>query len=172
MFEDGEGRRRPLNWIIERFQQEGATSPEKAMTVQELGLPPRFEKAVRFEKVMHWGFGPSDIFVEVNGKYYLDEGRLKQIQEERARAGFGSAGGGGSNSERPASWFGHFAILLVLPISLIIVAVMLFYFISFSGEFFSGEIPVVLLIVFVGLFVARLLFRRASRKYWRDRWMP
>jgi hypothetical protein len=136
-----------------------------AMTVQELGLPRRFEYA------MHWGLGQSGIFVEVNGKYYLDEERLRQTQEERAQAGSGSGGGGDWNRERPRSWFRYFGILLMLPIGLIFVAVLLFYFVSLNGEFFPGEIPAILLIVFIGLFVARLLFLRLNRKYWRERWM-
>ena len=51
------------------------------MTIQELGLPPRFEEA------MHRRLGQSDIFVEVNGKYYLSEERLKQIEQMRAARG-------------------------------------------------------------------------------------
>jgi hypothetical protein len=165
MFGDPEGRRRPLYWIIERFRQKGATSPEEAMTIQELGLPSRFEEA------MHRRLGQSGIFVEVNGRYYLDEERLKQVQEERAKGGLGSGGGGGWGGERPSSWLRVFGILLMLPIGLIIVAVLLFYFISLRGEYFPGELLVILLIVFIGLFVARLLFWRESRKYWRERWM-
>jgi hypothetical protein len=73
--------RRRLHEIIERFRQKGATSPEKAMTPQELGLPPRFEEA------MHRRLGQLGIFVEINGKYYLNEERLEQIQEQRAKVG-------------------------------------------------------------------------------------
>jgi len=59
------------------FRTKGATSPEKAMTAQELGLPPRFEEAMRRR------LGATGIFVEVRGKYYLDEARLKQVEEMR-----------------------------------------------------------------------------------------
>jgi hypothetical protein len=45
------------------------------MTAQELGLPPSFEEAMKRR------LGRSGIFVEVNGKYYLSEERLKQIEE-------------------------------------------------------------------------------------------
>jgi len=44
------------------------------MTVEELSLPPRFEVAMKIV----WGC--SGRFVEVNGKYYLSEERLKQIR--------------------------------------------------------------------------------------------
>ncbi len=64
-----------LTQAIEKFRQKGATTPEKALTVQELGLPPRFEEA------MHRRLGKSGVFVEVNGKYYLSEERLKEAQE-------------------------------------------------------------------------------------------
>ena len=42
-------------------------SPDRAMTRQELNLPPRFEEAMKRR------LGKSGIFVEVNGKYYLSE---------------------------------------------------------------------------------------------------
>ena len=86
MFRNREGMRRRLYEIIETFRQKGATSPEKAMTIQELGLPPRFEEA------MHRRLGQLGIFVEVNGKYYLSEERLKQIQEQRQKIRSNGAG--------------------------------------------------------------------------------
>ena len=46
------------------------------MTGQELGLPPRFEEAINRR------LGKSGIFVEVKGKYYLSEERLKQVKEQ------------------------------------------------------------------------------------------
>jgi Flp pilus assembly protein TadB len=88
MFRNREERRRRLYEVIERFRQKGATSPEKAMTIQELGLPPRFEDA------MHRRLGQLGVFVEVNGKYYLSEERLKQIQDQRQKARSNGAGGG------------------------------------------------------------------------------
>jgi hypothetical protein len=59
--------RRWLQETIERFRQKDAKSPEKAMSSQELGLPHRFEKAMR-RRLDQLG-----VFVEVNGKYYLNE---------------------------------------------------------------------------------------------------
>jgi hypothetical protein len=133
------------------------------MTIQELGLPPRFEEA------MHRRLGQLGIFVEANGKYYLNEERLKQIQEQRAKAGSGSGEGSGWNRERPPTWFRYVGILLMLPIG-IIIAVVLFYFFAFGGEYFPGEFLIILLIVLLGVFVARLLFWRSRRKYWREHW--
>jgi len=80
------GRQRFRQWfddIVEKFRQKGAVSPEKAMTIEELGLPPRFEEAMKRR------LGRLGVFVEVNGKYYLSEERLKQIQEMRAAGGTG-----------------------------------------------------------------------------------
>ncbi len=72
--------------VVEKFRQNGATSPDRAMTAQELGLPPGFQQA------MTRRLGRSGIFVEVNGKYYLSEERWKQVEALRGRraAAYGS----------------------------------------------------------------------------------
>ena len=161
MFRDREEMRRRLHEMIERFRQKGATSPEKAMTVQELGLPPRFEEA------MHRRLGQSGIFVEVNGKYYLNEERLKQIQEQRAKTASGTGGGSDWGRTGPSSWSRVVGTLLMLPIG-IIIALVLFYFVAFKGWFFPGEFLVILLIIFLALAVARILFWRSRRRYWHE----
>ncbi len=80
MFRQREEIRRRLYEVVEKFRQKGATSPEKAMTIEELGLPPRFEEA------MERRLGRLGIFIEINGKYYLSEDRLKQLEERRIRS--------------------------------------------------------------------------------------
>ena len=60
--------------IIEKFRQKGALSPEKAMTAEELGLPKEFKERMKRR------LGQLGIFVEVNGKYYLSEERLKEVK--------------------------------------------------------------------------------------------
>jgi hypothetical protein len=67
--------------MVDRFRQKGAMSPDKAMTVEELGLPPGFEYA------MDRHLGKLGVFVEVDGKYYLSERRLEEIQKGGFRAG-------------------------------------------------------------------------------------
>ncbi len=73
-------RRRPIareraRHVIEAFRQHGATSPEKAMTSKELGLP------ARFDEFMDRRGGRAGIIVEVSeGKYYLDEAKLGQAR--------------------------------------------------------------------------------------------
>jgi hypothetical protein len=75
MFRRREEIRKQLTELIAKFKEKGAITPEKALTSEELGLPPRFEEA------MHRRLGRTGIFVEVNGKYYLSEERLKEVQE-------------------------------------------------------------------------------------------
>jgi hypothetical protein len=79
-------RERIQKWfydIVEKFRQKGALSPDKTMTPEELGLPPRFEESMKRR------LGRLGVFVEVNGKYYLSEERLKQIEEMRSTRGRG-----------------------------------------------------------------------------------
>jgi hypothetical protein len=75
MFRRREEVRKWLYEVVVKFRQRGATSPDKAMTAEELGLPPIFKEAVKRH------LGRLGIFVEVNGKYYLSEERLKQMEE-------------------------------------------------------------------------------------------
>jgi hypothetical protein len=133
------------------------------MTIQELGLPPRFEEA------MHRRLGRSGIFVEINGKYYLNEERLKQIEEQRAKNGLGSSGADGWNRAGPPSWYRFVGIFLMLPIG-IILALVLFYFVAFRGGYFPEEFLIILLVIFLVLFVVRMLFWSSRRKYWREQW--
>jgi len=67
--------------IVERFRQNGATSPDRAMTLEELGLPPRLKD------LMDRRLGKLGVFVEVDGKYYLSEERLEEIQKKRLTGG-------------------------------------------------------------------------------------
>jgi len=152
MVRNGEEIRRRIMEAVEKFREKGALSPEKALTIQELGLPPQFEQA------MHRKLGRMRIFVEVNGKYYLDEERLRQVQVFlRKRDG-------------TRSWSHYARILLMLPIGLI-ASLVLFYLLLFSGvRFFPGEFLIILTIVMIVVAVARIIFWRSRRRYWRERW--
>lgn len=81
MFERREQIQKWFYEIVEKFRQKGALTPEKAMTARELDLPPRFETAMKRR------LGRSGVFIEVDGKYYLSEERLKQIEELRSQRG-------------------------------------------------------------------------------------
>jgi ABC-type multidrug transport system fused ATPase/permease subunit len=75
------GRKQIERWfynVVETFRKKGVVSPDEAMTAEELGLPPRFAEAMKRR------LGRSGVFVEVDGKYYLSEERLKQIEEMRS----------------------------------------------------------------------------------------
>jgi hypothetical protein len=72
----GSGRfRERIVSIAQKFREKGATSPDKAMSSQELGLPPRFDEAMKRR------LGNSGIFIDVGGgRYYLNETRLNDFQ--------------------------------------------------------------------------------------------
>jgi len=160
MFRNPEQMRQRLNEIVEKFRQKGATSPDKAMTIQELGLPPRFEQA------MHRRLGQTGIFVEANGRYYLNEERLKQIQQQRANAG----GRDPYRQQRPPSWLRYAGILLMLPIGIIVVVILYFFVFSSGVNYYPGEILIILLVVMLVVFAARMLLWRSRQRYWRQNW--
>ncbi|PVX23816.1 MAG: hypothetical protein CW716_11275 [Candidatus Bathyarchaeum sp.] len=61
---------------IEKFRQHKAVSPEKAMTIEKLGLSPKFKTFLKSSPRL------LGVFVKVDGKYYLSEERLKKIEEQ------------------------------------------------------------------------------------------
>lgn len=77
MFRRRDEIRRWLLEVIEKFRQKGAISPDKAMTVDELGLPPRFEEAMKKR------LGRLGIFVEVNDDRSLIGTRSSRGEKNR-----------------------------------------------------------------------------------------
>ena len=72
--------------IARRFREKGATSPEKALTALELGLPPQFEDAMKRR------LGQTGVFVQIGDRYYLNESRLSEFGQGRGLAGgYGNA---------------------------------------------------------------------------------
>ncbi|MGA8711192.1 MAG: carboxypeptidase-like regulatory domain-containing protein [Thermoplasmata archaeon] len=71
--EEGFGGGR-IREIIRTFQAKGALSPETALTAQELGLSRIFVRIMKRRR------GRTMVFVEVNGKYYLDEQALRAMK--------------------------------------------------------------------------------------------
>ena len=143
MFERREEIEKRLYEIVERFRQKGAVSPDKAMTAEELNLPPRFEVAMKRR------LGRLGVFVEVNGKYYLSEERLKQIEQLR--------------STRGTAWAARKKIL-TLRISQMVAAV--FFLILFVVSFFvqSWELRVIsIFFLLVWLAISVLQIYYASR---------
>ena len=60
--------------IVDIFIKKGATSPESAMTSEELGLPPKFWMMLQDH------IGQSGLLVENQGKYYISQEQLKQMR--------------------------------------------------------------------------------------------
>ncbi len=60
--------------IIETFQRKGAVSPETALTADELGLSRMFVRMMRRRR------GRTRVFIETNGRYYLDQAALGEMQ--------------------------------------------------------------------------------------------
>jgi len=60
--------------IIQTFRSRGAISPETALTADELGLSRMFVRIMRRRR------GKTRVFVEVGGKYYLDENALREMK--------------------------------------------------------------------------------------------
>jgi len=63
-----------IHEIIQTFRAKGALSPETALTAQELGLSRIFVRIMKRRR------GKTKVFVEVNGKYYLDEKALRAMK--------------------------------------------------------------------------------------------
>ncbi len=61
---------------VEKFRQKGAVTPEKAMSVEELELSPKFKTFLRSSPRL------LGVFVKVDNKYYLSEERLKEIEKQ------------------------------------------------------------------------------------------
>jgi hypothetical protein len=152
MFDRRAEMRSWLNEIIQRFRQKGVISPEKAMTAEELGLPPRFKDAMRRR------LGQSGIFVEVGGKYYLSEERLKQIEENRSLVPLSSG---------PRNRIMTLRIIQVIVIFLFIVLFLVsLFFQSFALRVISIFLLIVWLIisVFLIVYVSRVR-RNVSRRF-------
>ena len=64
---------------------------------------------------------------------------------------------------------GVLGTLLMLPIGLIVAILLVLYFFAFRGRgYFPGEILLVCVVVFFGLFAIRTLYWSSRRKHWRE----
>jgi hypothetical protein len=71
--EDIEGFGGPrIREIIRTFQTKGAISPETALTAEELGLSRLFVRIMKRRR------GKTTIFMEINGRYYLNQKALQE----------------------------------------------------------------------------------------------
>lgn len=67
----------PFRRMVEVFRERGATTPEKALTLKELGFPADFEN---FSSLIPKDESP---IVQVGKKYYLSEKRLAEFRKQR-----------------------------------------------------------------------------------------
>jgi len=74
-----------------------------------------------------------------------------------------------SQSESDLPRRGLVGTLLMLPIGLVVVILLVLYFFVFRGQgYFPGEILLIFVVVFFGLFVIRTLYWGSRRKRWRE----
>jgi hypothetical protein len=154
MFGQPGGGRRRIQEIVAKFREKGATSPDKAMTAQELGLPPRFEEAMKRR------LGATGIFVEVSGKYYLDEARLQQIEQRR-----GTGAGGATGGQR--AYRGNMLTLRILRMVVGVSAIVLALSNVFVFESLDVRLIVVALVVlWIALTIFQLYYLARRRRRW------
>lgn len=146
MFERREQIQRWFSDIAQKFREKGAVSPDKAMTVDELGLPPRFEQAMKRR------LGRLGVFVEVNGKYYLSEERLKQIEEMQ------SARGGAWNQRN------RFMTLRIVQLAMVLLLFTVFLVNIFVQSWELRILSAILLVALLILIVLQIYYLSRARK--------
>jgi len=99
-----------VQYLVERFREKGATGPDRAMTAQELGLHERFQEGMKRR------LGQTGIFVDIGGKYYLNEEGLKAFVQRRQN---GESGMG----RRRRNLFGLRILRMILGMSIILLFV-------------------------------------------------
>lgn len=133
----------------------GATSPATAKTTEELGLPPRFEDA------MYRRLGQTGIFVEVNGKYYLNEARLAQM----GKSGYGwekqGMGGRGRNQGIREKMFAIRIIRMVITVAILLLIIANFFYFQ-SREVWLAIVGLIILAVIITLF--QIYYMSKARK--------
>jgi len=146
MFEQHEEMEKRFNEIVEKFRQKGAISSDKAMTAAELDLPPRFE--VAFKRRL----GRLGVFIEVNGKYYLSEERLKQIEEMRPM--------------REMVWASRKRIMQLRIAQLIAAALFLVIFLVsfFVASYELRFVSIIFLIIWLAVTVFQIYYMSQLRK--------
>ncbi len=70
----GGGGHARMKEMVETFEKNGATSPETAKTLEELGLPPMFAM------MLQGPMGQSGLILEHQGRYYVSQERLDEMR--------------------------------------------------------------------------------------------
>jgi len=150
MFRQPGGWRERVNAMAQRFREKGATSPERAMTAQELGLPPRFEEAMKRR------LGRTGIFVDVGGKHYLNETRLREANERQQ--GTTSPGGGRMGVRRNMMTIR----ILRMIIGVTVVALVLLNLLYGRGTV-SWYLIIALIVVWIAISLFQILYLSRER---------
>jgi uncharacterized membrane protein len=66
------------------------------------------------------------------------------------------------------TWYRILGSVLMLPIGIIIVLILIAYT-SFTGAYVPGEYFLVIVVLFMALFILRMVFWRSRRNYWHQR---
>jgi len=144
-----EGKRREwLGAAVNMFRDHGAVSPATAKSPIELGLSPR---AVAMVKRVATRF---NVFVEVDGKYYLSEPRVQELKERRTK------------QSRPRRLQSSMATLRVIRL---VLAIALIAVVMVNISLNSPELRLVffgLLAIVLGLSVLQLIYLRQARSAW------
>ncbi len=130
--------RNRIESIAQKFREKGATSPQSAMTAQELGLPARFEEAMKRR------LGQTGIFVDVGGRYYLNEERLARVER------LGQGMGGRRRSMLPI----RMARMIIGVLIVFLILIMLIY-----GRIFDLLLLTVsLIVIWIGLSIYQIFY--------------
>ncbi|MEM1526611.1 MAG: hypothetical protein QW775_07485 [Ignisphaera sp.] len=133
--------------VIEVFLEKDVTNPGKALTIQELGLWHGSEHALRW--LIKLG-----VVVEINGRYYLDKERLRQVVNEfKERHGVAKYR------------YNVLRILLMLPLGLIIAMVTYIILIFIGIKPFPGLFLIVLVITSILVNIIRIYYIRSRIKF-------
>jgi hypothetical protein len=150
--EPGRFRERILS-IAQKFREKGATSADRAMTSQELALPPRFDEAMK-RRLGHTG-----IFVDVGGgKYYLNEARLKEFQSRPQ----------GMGTQQPMMYHRRRTSMIALRIARLVLAVIIFALVLFNffyeRSLFLWFTILALIILWFVITIFQIVFRAGVRR--------
>jgi len=137
--------------LAQKFRDKGATSPEKALTAQEIGVHERFESAMKRR------LGETGIFVAAGERYYLNEDRLREF-EQRWQSDGGRHGGMG----RP---MGRFFALRVLRMILGTTIILLFIINFLTGRSWDlWYVIIVLAVIWVAVSIFQIFYLAQGRR--------
>jgi hypothetical protein len=140
--------------LAQQFREKGATSPEKALTPQDLGVHERFEQAMKRR------LGQTGIFVAVGEKYYLNEDRLREFEQR-----WQSGGGGYGGMWRPMGGFFSLRILRMILGTVIILLFVINFVTGRSWDLWYLIIVLAVIWIIVSVFQISYLARGRGAQF-------